>query len=479
MTAPQSDRQELSLPSEGMEGTTSGKRLETQVRYTYRLRPGQNAMRYLTREWGLCRYLWNRLVEESANRYLQSQQTTSTGSERDSLPTFGYAEQCKFLTYLRQATLTDEGVQWLAKGSSVVQQQTVRDFAAARSKAISDRMNKVPVSRRRGMPRFKSRHRDRASMNYTRCGFALKVVDGCVRLRLPGKVDIPVVWSRDLPANPTSARVFVDVLGGWYVSFVVAIEIEPLPISAPAAPIGIDWGVTETATTTSDVYDLPHQQHGKSAAQRLGRYQRMMARRRTSRGEPATKGYLEAKRRAAKVQVKIARQRRDDARKWATRVVRDHDRIAVEDFRPKFLSKSSMARKAADARIAGAKAELIWQATKHSRDLRLVNPAYTTTDCSNCGARNKHRLLLSERIYACDACGLVMPRDKNSAAVMVSRAFGPAITARPGFVPADAEGVRPEPPPRGTGRLSQKSPASPREDSKDLLVRRLSRDRRG
>ncbi|MGW1123293.1 hypothetical protein ACWD5B_40440, partial [Streptomyces tanashiensis] len=27
----------------------------------------------------------------------------------------------------------------------------------------------------------------------------------------------------------------------------------------------------------------------------------------------------------------------DTARKWAKKVVRDHDEIAVEDFRPKFL----------------------------------------------------------------------------------------------------------------------------------------------
>lgn len=95
-----------------------------------------------------------------------------------------------------------------------------------------------------------------------------------------------------------------------------------------------------------------------------------------------------------------------------------------------------------------AKAELIWQATKHGRDLRLVHPRHTTMDCSNpnCGARTKHRLLLSERTYVCEQCGLVMPRDKNSAAVMVARAFGPLAGAdRPGFEPADVDGVRPVP----------------------------------
>nr|WP_240361552.1 MULTISPECIES: transposase [unclassified Streptomyces] len=43
-------------------------------------------------------------------------------------------------------------------------------------------------------------------------------------------------------------------------------------------------------------------------------------------------------------------------------------------------------------------------------------------DCAQCGARTKHALPLSERTYTCTACGVVSPRDKNSARVMLVRA---------------------------------------------------------
>lgn len=435
------------------------------IRYTYRLRPGQQARAYLSREWGMCRYVWNRLVDESRETFFWAGVALANGAGKDQVPTFGPAQQSAYLTRLRANTVDETGHRWLAAGSQTAQQQTVRDFSAARTKAMADRTNKVAPTQRRGLPRFKSRHRSLASMNYTGKNFKLTPdpVTGLVRLQLPGKVLIPVVWSRELPAAPSSVRVYQDTLGHWYASFVVDADVtETVPTTGKT--VGVDWGVTETATTVSltdatgvldegTAFDLPHAEHGRRAATRLARYQRMIARRQRPQGATSSRGYLAAKVRAAKTAKKVARQRQDDARKWARRVVRARDRVAVEDFKPKFLAKSTMSKKAADAAISATKTELVWQARKHGRDLRLVHPAYTTTDCSNCDARTKHRLTLGERTYTCETCGHVRPRDKNSAAVMIVRAYGRNITtigndeevARAGRHPADAEDVRPEP----------------------------------
>jgi putative transposase len=73
-------------------------------------------------------------------------------------------------------------------------------------------------------------------------------------------------------------------------------------------------------------------------------------------------------------------------------VARDHDRLAVEGFRPKFPAKSTTARKAADAAIGATKQALVEAVRKYGRRVHLVHPAYTTTDCAHCGARAKHRL---------------------------------------------------------------------------------------
>ncbi|MFI6314062.1 RNA-guided endonuclease InsQ/TnpB family protein [Nocardia fusca] len=353
------------------------------VRYTYRLRPGAQAVRALEAEWHRCRFLWNEAVHQQ---------------RAGQAPTF--SRLSKMLTEARGRT------SWLRAGSQVAQQQMLRTYAVAldHSFTVKDRGGPAPKSRKNSLP----------SMEYTTRGFSIKDR----RLRLPGKVSIPVVWSRELPAEPTSVRVYRDSLGHWYASFVVRRPIEPMP--AATGGIGIDWGVSTTATATSPAHDLPYSGYRRRCAAELARAQRKMARRRRPPGHTPSGGYQRARREAARLHKKAARQNTHAARVWARRVVADHRTIAVEDFEPKFLARSSMARKAADAAIGAAKRELIERATRAGRKVVLVPPAYTTMTCASCGARAKQRLALDVRVFRCDSCGHTADRDRNAAHVILA-----------------------------------------------------------
>ena len=383
------------------------------ARHTYRLRVSSTALVLLQGEWDRCRWIWNECCARSKKAHRDEEKC-------------GPARLDKMLTEARTRNV------WLREGGSVPQQQTIRDFGKSRAKALKDIRARLPMRQGAGMPKYKKKALADPSRNYNRNGFRLK--NG--RLHLAGGIVVTVVWSRELPAGPSSVRIYRDSLGHWYASFVVPVEVQPLPETG--AVIGIDWGVKETATTTSDTHDLPHAEHGRKTAAKLAHYQRMMARRKSPKGNPGSKGYRAAKKLTAKLHKKVARQRQDTGRKWAKAVNRDHDALAVEDFRPKFLAKTTMARKAADAAISATKRELIAMARKHGRIVHLVHPAHPTMDCAQCGARTKHALPLSERTYTCTACGAVSPRDKNSAHVMLVRA---------GLNPAGADRGRPDDPP--------------------------------
>ncbi|MDW5324469.1 transposase [Plantactinospora sp. KLBMP9567] len=355
------------------------------VRYTYRLRPGATARGALLAEWGRCRWLWN----EAVHQY-------KTGRR----PTFG--KLSKLLTEARARS------SWLRDGSQVAQQQTLRSYALALQHSFR--------VKGRGRPRPKRRKDARPSLEYTTRGFSVRDR----RLRLPGGVTIPVVWSRELPSDPTSVRVYQDCLGHWYASFVVRRDTTPAPDVEGA--IGIDWGVTTTATTTNPAYDLPYLGHRKRCAAELAKLHRRMARRRRVKGAPPSNGYLRAKPQAAKIAKKAARQNTHHARVWAKKIIDNHATIAVEDFQPTFLAKSRMARQAADAAIGAAKRELVERGMRAGRKVVLVPPAHTTMTCSQCGTRAKHRLGLDIRIFRCDTCGHTACRDRNAARTILATA---------------------------------------------------------
>ena len=356
------------------------------VRYTYRLRPGRQAQAALLAEWGRCRWLWNEAVHQQRTRRK---------------PTF--VKLSKLLTEARGSNA------WLREGSQVAQQQTLRAYGTA-----LDHSFKV---KGRGRPKVKRLKDSLPSLEYTTRGFRIRDT----RLCLPGTVVVPVVWSRDLPSDPTSVRVYRDNLGHWYASFVVRRDAV-VPADAADSAIGIDWGVKTTATTTDTRFDLPHLGHRKRCTAARAKAQRKMARRRRPKGATPSKGYLHAKRQAARIEKKAARQNTHDARRWATRVVEAHHLIAVEDFKPKFLAKSRLARKAADAAIGACKRELIYRGTRAGRKVVLVPPAYTTMTCAECGTRAKERLGLGLRIFECGNCGHTDCRDRNAARTILATA---------------------------------------------------------
>lgn len=372
------------------------------VRYTYKLRPGSGAVRHLRHEYSLCRWVWN----ESVHQFRSGNRPTA-------------AKLDKMLTAARRSA------SWLRAGSSVVQQQVIRDYSTALHRSFT-----VPGT---GRPSFRHSKRDRlVSLNYTRRGFSL--AEG--RLRLAGGVSVPVVWSRDLPAEPSSVRVYEDAAGWWWASFVVEVADDYGVQSVPAdhEGIGVDWGVSTSATTTDPDYDLPYRQIAARQAAKVKRYSRQMAMWKARRDAEEERLYRRARRRKAKAERRARFQRQEHARRWARRIARDHEKIAVEDFKPKFLAKTSMSRKAHDAALSQCKRALLDAGRNLDRQVVLVPPAYTTMTCSSCGRRANSRLPLSKRTFRCGGCGYEQDRDRN-AAMNIYRA---------GFNPAPDDGVRPD-----------------------------------
>jgi putative transposase len=154
--------------------TPRGTEATGHARYTYRLRVSSTALAALEGEWSRCRWLWNECVAMSRKIHAANRGIP----ESTDRATCGPAQLDKMLTEARAA------MGWLREGSSVPQQQTIRDFAKSRAKALKDIKARLPVNRRAGLPRPKKKREALPTLSYTRRGFRVK--DG--RLHLAGGI---------------------------------------------------------------------------------------------------------------------------------------------------------------------------------------------------------------------------------------------------------------------------------------------------
>ncbi|MDA8392319.1 MAG: transposase, partial [Actinomycetota bacterium] len=111
-----------------------------------------------------------------------------------------------------------------------------------------------------------------------------------------------------------------------------------------------------------------------------------------------------------------------------------YDRIGVEDLAAKNLSrvgkgryKSGLNRAMADASWAQFRSVLSWQAAKAGKQVVVLPARDTTQRCSRCGARAKPRIELSERVFRCRSCALVLGRDRNAARNLSPDRYGASV----------------------------------------------------
>jgi putative transposase len=197
-----------------------------QLRYSYRLYPDEPQREALGRAFGCARVVFNDA--------LAARRAAHAAGEP-------YIPDAVMSARLTKAKGTPERA-WLADVSSVALQQALADLNTAFRNFFSS-----VAGKRKGPkvapPRFRSRRDSRQSLRFTR-NSRFRVLDNG-RLRLPKIGDVPVRWSRDLPAAPSSVTVIRDAAGRFFASFVIEAGGRRLPVTG--AECGIDLGLTHFA----------------------------------------------------------------------------------------------------------------------------------------------------------------------------------------------------------------------------------------
>ena len=200
--------------------------------YKYRLYPTPEQRQYLLGLFGANRFLWNHVLDMKQKEYQQYLQ-----DKKDHPDAIHIRPELSGYHLHSLIPGIKEQFEWMRLYSNVAYQQTLTALAEAYTRFL-----KAPG--KVGHPRFKSK-RNHQSVRLTRGGFSLR--GGKFT---PAKMaeSIEVLWSRDLPSEPSSCTLSMTPSGEFYVSFLC--EVTP-PKTTGTAITGIDFGLKDLVTLSS------------------------------------------------------------------------------------------------------------------------------------------------------------------------------------------------------------------------------------
>jgi putative transposase len=184
--------------------------------------------------------------------------------------------------------------------------------------------------------------------------------------------------------------------------------------------VGVDLGIKSLAVLSTGE-TIPNPRHLETAQRELRRLQRQAARRvgpdrRTrTRRQPSTR-WRKTQARITLLHTQVANGRRDGLHKLSTRLVRTHGAVVIEDLNVAGMTRNRrLARHVAGVGMAELRRQIEYKAQWSDVHVHVADRWYPSSKtCSACGAV-KAKLRLSERVYGCEACGLVLDRDLNAA----------------------------------------------------------------
>ena len=201
-----------------------------------------------------------------------------------------------------------------------------------------------------------------------------------------------------------------------------------VPEGTPPNPVGVDKGLANRLALSDGTYLEPR----VPDRARIRRAQR-----RLSRAQPGSRSRVKKRAALAKAHRRETERARNDDFRLAHSLVTAYDGIAVEALNVAGMLRSKMfSRKMSEQRWAAFDAIVEHKAGKAGVRYAKVNPANTSTDCSQCGQRQP--MPLDVREYRCAGCGLRLCRDVNAARNVCARAFGPNTWGREGTHPGAA-----------------------------------------
>jgi len=207
-------------------------------------------------------------------------------------------------------------------------------------------------------------------------------------------------------------QIIITKDAGEYFCSIIYEKDEELPekkeLSAENS-IGIDLGIEKFATLSNGMA-VENPRFIAKKEKRIKRLQKQL-----SKKKKGSNNHRKQKLRIQRKYMKLRNMRKDFLDKVSTAIAKQYDTIIMEDLNVQGMQQNHhIAKSITDVSFYNFKQKLMYKADKYGKNIILIGRFDPSSKlCSKCG-NIKHDLKLSDRIYHCNVCGLIMDRDYNA-----------------------------------------------------------------
>ena len=355
--------------------------------YKFRLYPTEEQMVLFEKTFGCSRFIWNQMLADKIAYYKE------TGKTLKNTP----AQYKKDYPWLKE----------------------VDSLALCNVQLNLQKAYKGFFESGFGFPKFKSKkaYNQSYQTNNQEGLIRLSNDNNNNKIKLPKVGWVKVKAHRQVKGLIKSATISKTTTGKYFISILCETDIHPYPKTKSS--VGIDLGLEHFAIlSTGEKIENPR--FLVRSSKKLAREQKILSRRalgakRLGRSLNDCSNYQKQRLKVARLHEKISNQRRDFLAKLSTTLIKNHDRICMEDLASKNLMKNHhLARAIGDASWSEFRRMLEYKAEWYGKQIISISRWFPSSQlCSNCKT-NSGKKPLHVREWICESCQTHHDRDLNA-----------------------------------------------------------------
>lgn len=349
--------------------------------YKFRLYPTVEQSLIIHKTFGCVRFVYNKMLDERKATYELLKE------DKEALKKVKHPTPAKY----------KKEFEWLKE---------VDSLALANAQLNLDKAYKAFFKGHAKYPKFKSkRHHQSYTTNVVNGN--IQLIDGYIKL--PKLKMVKVKQHRAIPSQYTikSCTLSITASGKYFISILTEYEKE-IESKEIKKVVGLDFAMNGLFVD-SEGKRANYPKFYRQMLNQLAKEQRTLSRR-----KKGSSNWHKQRIRVAKIQEKVANQRRNFLHHKSKELVATYDAIIVEDLDMKGMSRAlKFGKSAADNGWGMFTSFLKYKLYEQGKHFVKIDKWYPSTKaCSSCGSMNE--IQLSERTYQC-ICGLSLDRDYNAA----------------------------------------------------------------